>query len=798
MKSMHMKSLLTIALLFCISGVLAQITVSGFIEDAQSKERLPGVHIYETNSRRGTTSNSFGFYSLTLAASDTIQLRFSFIGYRQKIVIISQPISATLNIQLDAGIELDEVTIKAERISTRPVEMGLLRIPVIHIKQIPAIMGEADVLRVFQLMPGVQGGKEGSSGIHVRGGSPDQNLILLDDIPLYYVNHIGGYVSVFNPDALKSVELYKGGFPARYGGRLSSVMDIRMKEGSMTDYSGNITAGIISSKFTFEGPVRKDKTSFMISARRSLFDLITHAYFLLTDQDFTAGYNLYDYNGKINHIINDKNRLYFSFYSGRDRVLVKSNLSETNKDHPYKYKSKNDLNWGNHNISLRWNHVHSSKLFSNTTVGFTRFFYNSFSDAQRFDKQTGKKTGHLYNRFSSEIDDIIAKTDFDYNLDEHQLKFGGGLTRHKFTPTMNKISRLASHESFADTAYGSPAIKPVSFVIYGEDRFTVSEKFYINAGLHFAGFIESRHTYLSLQPRFMGSYSINQTTSVKASYTEMMQPVHLLSNNEAGLPADLWVPATKNVPPQRSAMVALGLYGESNFKVPITWSVEAFYKTFRHLIEFSENASFFTGAANWAEKIEKNGKGTAYGIEFLIQKTQGNTTGWIAYTLSYNIRQFENLNYGEPYPYRYDRRHDFSITFNHKFSPKISLSASWVFTSGHAITLPTTAYELYVLEYENIFTEYWGNVLYHYDNEVHIYGHRNNYRMPSHHRLDVSLDINNQLQKGYSTWTIGVYNAYNRLNPYYLYFKNDKEGNRKLYSFSLFPFMPSVSYSYRF
>lgn len=788
-------------LLLCLSsgGYAQQFVVSGFVGDGATQERLPGVNIFESTKRKGAVSNPFGFYSLAIPAGDTAQIRFSFIGYRHKVISLCLASDTTLNIALEPGVELEEVTVKGQRARAASPEIGLLSITVNQIKQLPAIMGESDVLRAFQLMPGVQGGKEGTSGIHVRGGSPDQNLIMLDDIPLYYVNHIGGFVSVFNPDALKSVELFKGGFPARYGGRLSGVMDVRMKEGNMTELSGNYTIGILSSKFSIEGPLKKNKTSFMISARRSLFDLLTHAYYKLTNSDFTAGYSLFDYNAKINHVVNSKNRLYLSLYTGRDQILAISNLNDALHDHPYYYKGKNDLNWGNLNYSMRWNRVYSTKLFSNTTIGYTRFYYNALSEAKRFDKQTKKNAGHLYSLYASRIDDFIAKTDMDYYHKVYHMKFGGGITRHKFTPTMQKVKRLEAATQNADTTYGGPTTNALSFFVYAENTLHLTEAFKLNAGVHFAGFSESGWSHLSLQPRLMVSYALTKGFSVHFSYTEMVQPVHLLSNNEAGLPADLWVPASKEVPPQKSSLIALGASGESNKITHLNWSIEAFYKTFNQLIEFSENASFFTGSADWKDKIEKNGTGAAYGIELLLQKKQGQTTGWIAYSFSYNNRQFQNLNFGKPFPYKYDRRHDFSITINHKLAKNKELAATWVFSSGQPISLPNTGYSLLAMEHtDRNNPNNWGDIMYHYNNEVHIYGYRNNYRMPHYHRLDISMHFNKQLRKGLRTWTLGVYNAYNHHNPYYLYFKANKNGDRKLHSFSLFPIIPSFSYSYSF
>lgn len=790
-----MRNLFPVILFFIHAIGYSQTTVSGFIEDKNTKERLPGVNIYDINSLQGTVSNSYGFYSITLKES-AARLIFSMVGYKQQVSQIHPgEKEIVLNIELESGIELAEVVVTHKQKTINNTEMSVLKIPAKQLLQIPALMGEADVMRAFQLMPGVQGGKEGTSGIYVRGGSPDQNLMLLDDIPLYYVNHIGGYVSVFNPDVIKDIKLYKGGFPARYGGRLSSIVDIRMKEGNMNEVTGNVSVGIISSKFSIEGPLKKDKTSFMFSLRRSLFDVFTRGYQkLILNDDASAGYTLYDMNAKINHIFDAKNRLYFSTYFGRDRILIKQKDADTNDEYPYNFKSKNDVNWGNYSMSLRWNRTYSSKLFSNFTIGYTNFFYHSFSDIDNIEKQTHHTVGTLSNHFSSAINDFIGKADFDFYKNNHQIKFGGGITKHQFTPTMNKIYQVGTTSSNIDTTFGAPKNKPTELFLYMEDELKLTEKLLLNVGLHFVILAENKHTFYSLQPRITGNYAIAENYSVKASFSRMMQPFHLLSNNDAGLPTDLWVPATKEAPPQTSSQFALGIAGEINRKFPVEWSIEAFYKKMNNLIEFQDGASFFSGVADWKKKIVKNGNGTVYGSEFLLQKKEGATTGWISYTLSKNMRQFDDLNSGKPFPYKYDRRHDFSIFMSHKFNEKYQLSASWVFASGNAVTLPSNKYSLYLLERESYHN--W-TITYLY-NDVHIYDKRNNYRTPAYHRLDISLDISEKKRKGLRVWTLGLYNAYNRLNTYYLYFDRDKAGNLKLYSFSLFPVMPSISYRYYF
>ncbi len=794
-----MKNILLIGcLLFFVSG-FSQSTIYGFVEDKETKERLPGVSVYDAKSQAGTVTNSFGFYSLSLPTHDSIFLVFSSVGYESKKIALKPNASKRLNIALKRGVELPEVLVLAHKNRIKTPEISILSIPVHQISKMPALMGEADIMRTFQLMPGVQGGKEGTSGIYVRGGSPDQNQILLDDIPLYYVNHIGGYVSVFNPNAIKNVELYKGAFPARYGGKISSIMDIRMKDGNMNDYEGNVSVGLISGKFTIEGPIIKDKASFIISARRSLFDLFTRGFQYLNDDDISAGYTLYDLNAKINYKIDANNRIYLSAYSGRDRILIKQKGFDTEENSLFDFSGKRDLNWGNYALAFRWNHVYSNRFFSNLTLGYTKFFYNSLVDTYKIEKSSDKTVGRLSNHYLSSIKDIILKADFHYYTHKHKIKFGGGSIYHNFTPTVNSIKQLGMGNSSVDTTFGAKSTYPLENFLYVEDKITVSQKLNFNIGAHVNLFSTHEDKFWSIEPRIIGNYIINDKLSVKASYSKMSQAAHLLSNSGMGVPSDLWVPATKKAPPQKSTLYALGVVGD--YQSRFEWSIETFYKTFDNLITFSNGASFFNGTTDWQDKIEHKGQGKAYGVELLLQKKTGITTGWISYCLSKNTRQFENINQGKPYPFKYDRRHDVSIVVNHNFSEHLQMSASWVFSTGNAITLPLTQHDLYVLEWvgngliDEGFTS--DNISYIYD-EAHIYEQRNNYRMPTYHRLDLSFNFIKKKGKKTRTWSVGVYNAYNRLNTYFLYFKQDKNGNKKLYSYTLFPIMPSVSYSYTF
>jgi len=786
-----LKVIIVAILLVLIQPAYSQTVISGYIDDSSSKEILPGVHVYDVNTGRGVVSNPFGFFSISMESTDSTCLAFSYVGYETKYVRLNARISQILNVSLKKGLILDEVSItSAESFISEPVNKTLISMDLVQ--RMPSFLGEPDVLRAIQLLPGIQGGKEGTSGIFVRGGSPDQNLILFDDIPLYQVNHLAGFLSVFIPDAIKSVDIYKGGFPAKYGGRLSSVLDIRSKEGNMYSYSGNITLGIISSKFTLEGPIIKEKTSFLFSIRRSMIDIPVRGYQLLKTQGkYSPGYTLFDYNLKLNHIVNNSNRLYLSMYSGRDRLLIKQNDFNTRPEIPFKLKNITDTNWGNQCFAFRWNHQYNSTIFSNLTVGYLQFYYNYRTDTFKADKVNDELLGVISYHNNSFIRDFITKIDFDHYLSGHNLKYGGGLYFHHYNPNLTSITQSGT-TSPVDTSYGSNVSKPLEFYGYFEDQMNVGEKITMSIGLHWFNFLLKDRWYTSLQPRLSARIRLLHNLSVNGSYSRMAQPTHLIPGSGVGFQTDFWVPSTALIPPQKSSLYVLGLKGKTVRWKNLDWNIEGYYKNMTDLIELKDGETFFSGGTHWEERVEDGGTGTAYGMEFQIQKTYGNLTGQIGYTLSKNMRKFANINNGEPFPYKYDRRHDITISMNYKFKDNRDFSATWIYASGKAITLPVASHSLYVLDWE---TDYLMNYFY---ADVHIYDGRNNYREPSYHRLDLAFNFRKKLEHGSRVLSLGVYNAYNRMNPYYLYFDYNDLDELKLYSFTLFPVIPSFSWSYSF
>ena len=800
-----MLKLITVSLLFSLSLSLSaqDFVVSGFVRDKETGESLINANIYERGSLNGTISNEYGFYSLSLKDQKNTVV-FSFVGYKKQEIELNLVSDTSLIIELNLLSELEEVKVIGNDGSkiTR-TQMSMVEIPTSTLSKIPVLLGEPDVLKVIQLLPGVQSGAEGTSGIYVRGGGPDQNLFLLDGVPVYNASHLFGFFSVFNPSAVKTVKLYKGGFPARFGGRLSSVVDIRMKEGNMKEFKGDFSIGSISSRFSFEGPIIKDKTSFIISGRRTYIDLLARPVIKIVNKntegsDYTGGYYFYDLNAKINHKFSDKSRLYFSSYLGLDKAYTKEEGYYVDEHIRYNNTSKAGLKWGNLTNALRWNYVYNPKLFSNVTLTHSKYNFNIGEESLIVNTRENKKSEDIFD-YNSGITDFAAKIDFDYFPSaKHSIKFGVGNIYHTFSPGVNHF-KYVDEESISapsDTTYGNTKINANEVRLYAEDIFDISKRFKANLGGHFSLFIVQGKTYTSFEPRASLRFLGSEKWSLKASYARMSQYIHLLTTSTISLPTDLWLPATKNVSPQESHQFAMGGF----YKLPkgFDLSVEMFYKTMDNLMEYKEGASFTGIGSNWESKIEF-GKGWAYGIEVMLEKNIGKTTGWIGYTWSKSDRKFENLNFGEIFPAKYDRRHDISVVLTHKFNDRVDIGATWVFGTGNSTTL---AYQKYSAG--NIYSSGW------WGNEIEYYGGRNNFRMPNYHRLDIGVNFHKNKKRGVRTWSVGAYNVYSRQNPFYLYWGQENEDgynadgwyfqNSKpaLKQVSLFPFIPSVSYSFKF
>lgn len=770
------------------------ISFSGYVQDSASGEKLIAATVYDHLSEKGTSTNEYGFFSLTIPAGE-VELQVSYVGYRTLTESFTLTENRNMNMALVPMLELEEVVVTTNRPRdiVEDVQMSAIHIPIKEIKSIPMFMGEADVIKTIQLMPGVQSGTEGTSGIYVRGGGPDQNLFLLDGVPIYNANHLFGFFSVFNPDAISNITMTKGGFPAHYGGRLSSVVDIRLKEGNMKEFHGAGSVGLIASKLTLEGPIIKDKTSFIVSARRTYLDILARPIIRAINKqngiEGLTGYYFYDLNAKINHKFSNKDRIYLSMYHGRDRLFINEEEQWIDDDTSYQRKSESGLHWGNFTTALRWNHLYGNKLFSNVSLIYSNYKFNTFDDTQTL--VNGKyDLGYAYDYFSG-IEDYGGIVDFDYRPDpSHTIRFGGKYLYHTFSPG---IETLESIDDTLSLRFNADPIYAHEYYIYGEDNFQLGSRIRANIGLHYSGFFVKQKFYHSLQPRFTGRLLITPNLSFKAAFSRMDQYIHLLTNATIGLPTDIWVPATDLTRPQSSYQYATGL--AYNLNDSWYFTLEGYYKTMNNLIDYAEGSSFFEYGVNWEEKIEREGKGKSYGLEFLARKDVGRLRGWVGYTLSRAEVQFENLNNGEVYPYTYDRRHDVSIVLMYRVSDRTDISATWVYGTGKARTLAVSRYA----PSNYTFGEGYGFPYFSYYNaEIEYFKGKNAYREPAYHRLDIGINRHKERKWGTQTWSFGLFNAYNRQNPFYLYFGYDNFGNRALKQMSIFMLIPSISYSFEF
>ncbi len=773
--------LLLISLPIKIMGQIHSVT--GYIEDKSTGERLIGATIYDSLSNNGSVSNSFGYFSLKCRKGHP-KLIFSFIGYktvRQTLFVKSDTI---LKILLDQkAYALNEVLIRDRTNVIESPAMSVSVLPMRTMKKIPVLMGETDVLKVLQTLPGVQTGTEGTGGLYIRGGSPDQNLILLDGVPVYNPDHLYGFVSVFNPDAINNVTLYTGGFPSRYGGRLASVVDISMKEGSNKEFHLDGTVGILSSKITLEGPLKNEMTSYLVSARRSWADLITRT--ILGNKELPY-YYFYDFTGKLNHVFSDRSRIFFSIYTGKDHISsIKTRSEFVSEGVNYIFGQDQYYGWGNITSALRWNYVFNRKVFSNTSLTLSNYKY---FDKKQIDNTniilvTGKVTNYRYlSDYRSGVSDIAFRTDFDLQpMPGHIMKYGAGMIWHVFTPYAH-ISLLESGGSSKEINKKQSAAEPF---IYFEDDIQIMSRLRANVGLRATGFLVNGKTYGSFEPRLSGRFKLSDIHAIKFSYSRMKQYMHLLTSSRITFPTDLWVPATDKVEPQVSDQYSGGTY--LNFHNSVELSIEGYFKSMKGLIEYSEGSSFMD-PGSWESKIEKKGIGKAYGLELMIKKSSGNTSGWITYSIAKTQRKFNEINSGKWFPYKYDRRHDVNIVINHRFNEKIDAGITWDYCSGNLFTLISSVYDAYLPKGEQKYIQYFEN--------------RNNYRLPAYHRLDMSINFHRQKKSFYRTWNISIYNAYNHRNAFFVYFGNDdlhgKKDQTVLKQYTLFPILPSVTYNLKF
>ncbi len=773
---------------FCanVFSLIAQekYTLDGFIKDSLSGETLIGANLTIPAVSKGVLSNQYGFYSLTLPKG-RYQLLCTFIGYQPKLISLDLFGNIEKNILLvpNSGI-ISDVTVTSSRKrdnNVKTAQMGKFELSVNTAKALPAFLGEVDILKTLQLLPGVRNAGEGNAGFYVRGGGPDQNLILLDDAVVYNTGHLFGFFSIFNADAIKNVTLIKGGMPAQYGGRLSSVVDIAMKEGNQHTTQVDAGIGLIASRFSIQGPLKKDKASYMISARRTYVDALAKPFIKKSSAYYGSGYYFYDLNAKVNYQVSEKDKLYLSGYFGRDKFNFNNAKRSFNTEIP----------WGNSTATFRWNHIFNKKLFSNTTL-----VYNDY----RFSLDGKQNSFHI--NLSSGIKDLTAKTDIDfYPSPEHKLKAGLQYTYHTFLP--NILS--GNQDSVNFTPNNSTKKYAREYAFYVQDDWTLSPVLTVNMGVRYSLFQQvGAYTYYQrdangnktdsvvygagqkvksyggLEPRITFRYSLDKNSSVKAGITRNLQYIHLVTNAGSTLPTDLWVPSTIRVQPQDSWQYAIGYF--RNFKEGMfETSVEAYYKTMAHQIEYKEG---YTPSLKDPEEEFVFGKGWSYGTEWFVNKVKGRFTGWIGYTLSWTWRKFPDLNSGEKYPSRYDRRHDLSVVGSYQLTGKWKLSSIFVYGTGNATSLPERFYFI-----NGVLTQEYSRI--------------NAYRMKAYHRLDVSATYTpkpKKQRKYTSNWVFSIYNLYSRLNPYFIYY--DQEGTASAGTLkvtakqvSLFPVIPSVTWN---
>jgi hypothetical protein len=791
-RTLKIKWLLVLfAVPFCVTAQQKaspiKFTISGFVRDSLSGETLIGATVAVSGKAKGISSNQYGFYSITLEEGEYV-IASSFIGYQPKLIAVNLNNNKQLNIDLLPRAKLAEeviVSTKKRDANVKNAQMGKFNLPIEQIRNLPAFLGEVDLLKTIQLLPGIRNAGEGSAGLYVRGGGPDQNLILLDDAPVYNTGHLFGFFSIFNGDAVKNVSVIKGGMPAQYGGRLSSVVDVSMKEGNNQKYQTEGGIGLIASRVSIQGPLKKDKASFIISGRRTYIDALTKPFIPKTSQFYGSGYYFYDLNAKVNYRFSEKDRLYLSGYFGRD-VFDFANGRQS---------LKVNIPWGNATGTLRWNHVFNKRLFGNTTA-----VYNDYNFAF-------KATQNNFEiKLASGIRDWSIKQDFDlYPFTGHKVKFGGIYTFHTFTPSVvsGRQDSIVFNPNNAQQKYAHEA------GLYIQDDWEISDKLKINAGLRYSIFqqvgkykiyttdangnrLDSTvfgrgtpvKTYGGFEPRLTMRYAVNDETSFKASYTRNLQYIHLVSNAGTTLPTDIWVPSTYRVKPQVSDLYAAGIF--KNFKDnTYETSIEVYYKDMRNQIEYQEG--YTPNTLEDTENFFTFGKGRSYGAELFVNKTKGKLTGWVGYTLSWTWRKFAALNFGEKYPAKYDRRNDMSIVATYELNKKWKFSAAFVYGSGNAATLPQRFYII-----DGTLTQEYSRI--------------NQYRLPSYHRLDLSAILTpkkNEGRKWKGEWVFSVYNAYSRQNPYFIYF--DQEGSAingtlriQGKQVSLFPIIPAVTWNFKF
>lgn len=802
-KSMKIKILIILFIALCINAFAQNSTLSGYVKDIKNGESLLDVKIVIPELQKGAYSNEYGFYSLSVPSGE-YEVEYRLSGYTTETILVNLVKDTVIDVELEVPSELQEidgVVVTAEKKDGNITDnnIGQVGLEMDRIKTLPAFMGEVDIVKTLQLLPGIQSASEGAQGFYVRGGGPDQNLVLLDGAQVYNASHLFGFFSVFNVDAVKNVNLIKGGMPAQYGGRLASVLNVNMNEGNSKRFGVKGGLGLISSRLTLEGPLKKDKGSFILSGRRTYIDIFLKN-FVPEESNFSgSSYFFYDFNAKFNYKITDKDKIYLSGYYGKDKFTFAT------KEDDFKV----DMPWGNGIVSARWNHIFTPKLFMNVNLTFTDYLFKFVSSQDEFNFE-----------LKSGVRDYGSKVDFTYFPNpRHEIKFGTQYTYHVFTPT----SVSARQDSIEFDTGDAQQLFSHETAFYVQDEFDVNEDWSVNFGLRYSMFHhvgpfkryikngvgvqdsivqyskgELIQFYNFLEPRFSTRYILNKTSSIKAGFNYNAQYIHLASLSAVSLPTDIWFPSTDIATPQLGWQASIG-YFRNFFDDNFETSVEIYYKGMNNLIEFEEGALPSDNVNDNTDNLLVFGTGRSYGIEFYINKTYGKFTGWIGYTWAKTERLFPDLqeNY---FPAKYDRRHDVSVVGSYKLNERWIFSASFVFATGNTMTLPTSWY----LQD--------GDVLFNY-------GAKNSSRMADYHRLDLSatwydkptktkIDKETresiEVEKRFrSNWNFSIYNVYNRANPYFLFVDADGQALQEQFSISLkqvslFPIIPSITWNFEF
>jgi len=737
--------------IFFTSVVAAQkVTISGYLKDAKNGEALIGATVYVVELKQGTATNAYGFYSLTIPEGE-YTIHVSFVGYTTITRNINADRSQIISLSLDETTEqIEEIIVSGEaaNANVERIEMNVTKLPVKTIQKLPAFMGEVDIIKTIQLLPGIQSGGEASSGLYVRGGGPDENLMILDEAPVYNASHLMGFFSVFNSSAIKDIEVYKSGIPAQYGGKGSSVIDIRQKDGNSKRFGFDAGIGNLSSRLTLEGPIIKDKWSFILAGRRTYYDVLGKAIGLKELQDNKLYF--YDLNGKSNLVINEKNRIYISGYMGDDMFELGESIY---------------MRWGNSTATVRWNHIFGDRLFMNISAIYSNYDYNLGTPGENADNFD----------WSSRIRDYNGKVDLTLFLNPNNtIKFGGNVIKHHFRP--GRIGTRGENSMYSDMELTHYNAFESAFYVSNEQK--ISDRFSVQYGLRLSHFqqvgegkiriyqdpdhpddkeiVETREygrmekmgdPYVHLEPRFGMKFTLDRNSSLKTSYNRMVQNLHLISNTHSPTPLDIWLPTSTYIKPLIVDQVAFGYFRNFHKNIWET-SIEVYYKNMQNVLDYREGAELFLNEDIETELL--HGKGNSKGLELLVKKSQGKLTGWIGYTLARTTRTIKEINNGNPYPSSYDRTHDISLVSSYQLNKSWNFAANFVYATGNPTSYPVAKYTIQ-------------------GNQIYEYSARNSNRIPEYHRLDFSVTYDfkrNDKRKFKQSLNFSIYNVYGRRNAF--------------------------------